>query len=268
VAELQRRNHNKCRAGNPAFKYADGPIEVDSEEQMAATGFRLARLVEVCTPTHRDSQDPDHRHNALHALKLLLSAPGRSASESVGNKEQVLKELKDIKSFDECLRLVLEVADDKAQHSRTILQAAGRDHDRQLELEVKNIAASLCDPAPCPAFLFPHYYPNASCRIAPLYFHYYLAGHDSPVVFDYIFRLLATEDRSTQFAEGDPNALLLLPQVKRGYARTAFSSIVDMVKLHAASAQHLAAGGWGECAAQQRLCVPAAPHLPLYERLI
>ena len=79
---------------------------------------------------------------------------------------------------------------------------------------------------------------------------------------------LITEDRSTQFAEGDPNALLLLPQVKRGYARTAFSSIVDMVKLHAANAQHLAAGGWGECAAQQRLCAPAAPHIPLYERLI
>ncbi len=86
-----------------------------------------------------------------------------------------------------------------------------------------------------------------------------MAGHDSPVVFDYIFRLLATEDRSTQYAEGDPNALLLLPQVKRGYARNAFSAIVDMVKLHVGSAVHLSAGGWGECASQQRLYAPQCP---------
>ena len=92
-------------------------------------------------------------------------------------------------------------------------------------------------------------------RIAPLYFHYYLAGHDSPVVFEYIFKLLATEDRIMQFAEGDPNALLLLPHIKRDYAKTALSAIIDMVKLHAANPAHLECGGWGDCQAAQRLYV-------------
>ena len=92
-------------------------------------------------------------------------------------------------------------------------------------------------------------------RIAPLYFHYYLAGHDSPVVFEYIFKLLATEDRIMQFAEGDPNALLLLPHIKRDYAKAALSAIIDMVKLHAANPAHLECGGWGDCQAAQRLYV-------------
>ena len=114
---------------------------------MSATGVHkigvLARLTEVCTPTHRDAQDPDHRHNALLELKHLLSAPGQPTSESVGSKEQVLRELKDLSSFNDCVKRVLEIADDKEAHARIILMAAGRDHDRQQELEVKNLAASL-----------------------------------------------------------------------------------------------------------------------------
>ncbi len=116
------------------------------------TGFQLTRLREVCTPTHQDSRDPDHRHNALTALKLLLSAPGQSICESIGNKQRVLGELKDTQSFNECVKLVLEIADDSMQHSRTILQAAGKDHDRGLELEAKNIAASLYVPANLPCY--------------------------------------------------------------------------------------------------------------------
>ena len=114
---------------------------------MSATGVHkicvLARLTEVCTPTHKDGQDPDHRHNALLELKHLLSAPGQPTSESVGSKEQVLRELKDLSSFNDCVKRVLEIADDKEAHARIILMAAGRDHDRQQELEVKNLAASL-----------------------------------------------------------------------------------------------------------------------------
>jgi hypothetical protein len=117
------------------------------------TRFQLARLRQVCTPTHQDSRDPDHRHNALTALKLLLSPPGQSmqsSCESIGNKENVVRELKDNSSFDECVKLVLEIADDREQHSRTILQAAGRTHERGIELEVKNIAASLYLPPNAP----------------------------------------------------------------------------------------------------------------------
>jgi hypothetical protein len=85
-------------------------------------------------------------------LKLLLSAPGQSICESIGNKQRVLGELKDTQSFNECVKLVLEIADDSMQHSRTILQAAGKDHDRGLELEAKNIAASLYVPANLPCY--------------------------------------------------------------------------------------------------------------------
>jgi hypothetical protein len=56
-----------------------------------------------------------------------------------------------------------------------------------------------------------------------------------------------------QFAEGDPNALLLLPHIKRDYAKTALSAIIDMVKLHAANPTHLECGGWGDCQAAQKL---------------
>ena len=103
----------------------------------------LARLIEVCTSTHKDAQDPDHRHNALLDLKHLLSTPGQQSEGSIGNKDHILKELKDHSCFTECVRRVLEIADDKEAHARIILQAAGRDHDRQQEIEVKNLAASL-----------------------------------------------------------------------------------------------------------------------------
>ena len=112
----------------------------------AETRFQLARLREVCTTTHKDSLDPDHRHNALTALKLLLSPPGQSmqsSCESIGNKENVVRELKDKQSFDDCMKLVLEIADDREQHSKTILLAAGKTHERGIELQVKDIAASL-----------------------------------------------------------------------------------------------------------------------------
>jgi hypothetical protein len=110
---------------------------------MAANAFKLKRLVEVCTQTHKDSKDPDHRYNALHALKLLLSTPGQMGPESIGKKEDVLSELKDLDSFTQCVRLVLEIADDAVPHSQIILEAVGKDHDRQQELEVKSYAASL-----------------------------------------------------------------------------------------------------------------------------
>jgi hypothetical protein len=116
---------------------------------MAATNIRdvrvLARLIEICTPTHKDAQDPDHRHNALLDLKHLLTAPGDTTDRSIGKKDQIIRELKDHSCFTECVRRVLEIADDKEAHARIILQAAGRDHDRQQELEVKNLAASLYD---------------------------------------------------------------------------------------------------------------------------
>jgi hypothetical protein len=80
-----------------------------------------------------------------------------------------------------------------------------------------------------------------------------LAGHNSSFIFDYIFRLLATEDRSFQFADGDPNALLLPAQVKRGYAQTAFSEIIEMLKLHLANATNLEASGWEDCLQAQKM---------------
>ncbi len=63
--------------------------------------------------------------------------------ESIGKKENVVRELKDKQSFDDCMKLVLEIADDREQHSKTILLAAGRTHERGIELQVKDIAASL-----------------------------------------------------------------------------------------------------------------------------
>jgi hypothetical protein len=95
--------------------------------------------------------------------------------------------------------------------------------------------------------------PNTTHRIAPIYFHYYLAGHDSSFIFDYIFRLLATEDRSFQFSVGDSNSLLLPAQVKRGYAQTAFSEIVEMLKLHLANAANLESSGWEDCLPAQKM---------------
>ena len=88
--------------------------------------------------------------------------------------------------------------------------------------------------------------PFLSNRIAPLYFHCCLAGHDSGIIFEYVFRLLATEDRGA-FVEADPRSKLLLPKVKRGYAETALSEIIEMVKMHTSDATHVEAGGWGEC---------------------
>jgi hypothetical protein len=70
---------------------------------------------------------------------------------------------------------------------------------------------------------------------------------------DYIFKLLATEDRTFQYAEGDPNSLLLLPQAKRGYAQTAFAGIIEMVKLHSSTSAHVEAGGWGDFMSAQRM---------------
>jgi hypothetical protein len=36
--------------------------------------------------------------------------------------------------------------------------------------------------------------------------------------------------------------------VKRGYAETALSEVIEMVKLHTSDSTHVEAGGWGECA--------------------
>ena len=83
-------------------------------------------------------------------------------------------------------------------------------------------------------------HPDFTDRIAPLFFHYFLAGHDSSIIFDYIFKLLAT-DQQFQFAENDH---LLPPDTKRGYAQTAFSGIIEMVKLHTSNPAHVEAAGW------------------------
>jgi hypothetical protein len=116
---------------------------------MSAAGVRklgvLHRLIEVCTSTHPDSQDPDHRHNALMDLKALICTPGNSIY--IGEKQKILCELKDHHGFENCLRRVLEIADDKESHAKLILQAIGKNHERQLELEVKNVASSLYPPS-------------------------------------------------------------------------------------------------------------------------
>ena len=141
-------------------------VENPLKETMAAANVRevrvLARLKEVCTATHKDAQDPDHRHNALLDLKHLLTTPGQMEDESIGSKDKILQELKDPSCFHDCITLVLEIADDLQPHAKIILQAAGRDHDRQQELEVKNLAASLYNArivfpisARQPNFIFP-----------------------------------------------------------------------------------------------------------------
>jgi hypothetical protein len=103
----------------------------------------LARLKEVCDQVHKDAKDPDHRHNALLELKNLFCKPGRNGR--IGDKADVLKELKDRTSFDECVKCVIEIADDSAQHAKTILQGTDT-HARSQELNVKDMAASLYDP--------------------------------------------------------------------------------------------------------------------------
>ncbi len=110
---------------------------------MAANAFKLERLVEVCTTTHQDSKDPDHRHNALRALEGLLSTPGQTSSESIGNKEHIFSELPDLGKFNTCLRLVLEIADDEKPHSQIILDRTGMADNRRKELDAKSIAARL-----------------------------------------------------------------------------------------------------------------------------
>ena len=101
---------------------------------------------------------------------------------------------------------------------------------------------------------------NITNRIAPLYFHYYLAGHDSSVALDYIFRHMATEDRGIQYSEIDSLALMLPPHIKRDFAQKAFSAIIDMVKLHAANPAQIESAVWGNCQDKLRLYV-ARRHL-------
>jgi len=108
----------------------------------------LARLKEVCDQVHKDAKDPDHRHNALRELMALFRVedafPGRNGR--IGDKTEVMRELKDKTSFDECVKCVIEIADDSVQHAKTILQGTDA-HARSQELNVKDMAAKLYDHA-------------------------------------------------------------------------------------------------------------------------
>jgi hypothetical protein len=60
--------------------------------------------------------------------------------------------------------------------------------------------------------------------------------------YDYILRLLATED--IVYPDISPQSKLLPAQVKRSYAQTAFSDFIDLVKSHSSKSERLEACGW------------------------
>ena len=124
------------------------------------------------------------RSNATHRTTTIATMRFMNCSESIGNKGNAVKEWNELKSCDGCDALGVDTANDEAQHAKAVLQAAVRDHDRQPELEVKNIAASLYTPTTLHRLLLSHSRPNVACSIKPLNFHYHSAGDDSRSYFD------------------------------------------------------------------------------------
>jgi hypothetical protein len=121
------------------------------------------------------------RSCATHRTTTIATTRFMNCSESIVNKGNAMKERNELKSCDGCDALGVDTANDEAQHAKAVLQAAGRDHDRQPELEVKNIATSLYTPTTLHRLLLSHSRPNIACSITPLNFHCHLAGNDSPV---------------------------------------------------------------------------------------